>query len=340
MKHKKSIVTVIAVFAIATVAIFFLAQGDDNIFSDFSDLIHEPGTPRYNYTGGVGMSQIDYMSPVYNNATGDYRPVYQNMSDEEYEWIFGELPEFKRDFFSIVELVQEGKITDYGRVSDSYWKQPEFYVGWFGSVDIYLDNDPDTWITEGYGCYPVIKEGTATKGSNIDVTSYFKTSFATESYQGIIVRPYFPESALNLLGGTIFEQPENPEKYLTISIANPDDTLYNSFKDTIIDNVETDDWMTILKPTYRTITDEYGNFVQYKGFPNDWVQLLNLSVDIASDTPTGDYVIAIKIVSPCFSINQEYYFSTEHEYYGGLYIPGGHIYKTLVPHFQLMLHVE
>ena len=99
MKHKKSIVTVIAVFAIATVAIFFLAQGDDNIFSDFSDLIHEPGTPRYNYTGGVGMSQIDYMSPVYNNATGDYRPVYQNMSDEEYEWIFGELPEFKRDFF-------------------------------------------------------------------------------------------------------------------------------------------------------------------------------------------------------------------------------------------------
>lgn len=338
MKHKKSIVTVIVAFAIIAVAVFFLVQGNDNIFDD---LIHEPGTPRYDYTGGVGISQIDYMPPVYNNVTGDYRPIYEGMSDEEYEWIFGELPEFKRDFFSIVKLVQEGKITDYGRVSECYWKQPEFYQAWFGSLDIYLDNNPDTWITEGYGCYPSIKEGTGPKGSTIIVNTYFKTGFATESYQGIIVRPYFPDSALNLLGNPIFEQPDTPEKYLAISITNPDDPLYNSFKNNLqTNNVMPCDWMTILKPTYQTIVDEYSNYVQYKGFPNDWVRLLNLSVDIASDTPSGDYVIAIEIVAPCFHINQEYYFSTEHEYYGGIYIPGGSIYKTLVPHFQLMLHIE
>lgn len=339
MKHKKSIVTVVIVFAVITVAVFFLVQGTDNIFNGL--MIHEPGTPRYDYTGGVAMSHIDYMPPVYNDITGDYRPVYEGMSDEEYDWIFSDLPELKKDFFSIAKLIQEGKITDYGRVSECYWKQPEFYVGWFGSVDIYLNNNPNTWITEGYGCYPSIKECTAKKGTTIDVNTYFKTGFATESYQGIIIRPYFPDSALNLLGNIIFEQPENPEQYLTISISNPDDSLYNSFKDKIPEtNVMPSDWMTILKPTYQTINDNYDNFIQYKGFPSDWARLLNISVDISSNTPTGDYVVAIKIVSPCFYINQEYYFSTEHEYYGGAYIPGGNIYKTSVPHFQLMLHIE
>ena len=337
LKHKKSIAAVITILAVITVAAFFLVQGKDII----DDLIHEPGTPRYDYTGGIDMSQVEYMNTVYNDITHDYRPIYQNMSDEEYEWIFGELPEFKQDFFSIAKLVQEGKITDYGRVDECYWKQPEFYVGWFNSIDIYLDNNPDSWITEGYGCYPSIKEGTAKKGSTINADTYFRTGFATESYQGLIIRPYFPDTALNLLGGTIFEQPDNVEKYLTISITNPDDSIYNSFKDNIPeDNVKPSDWMTILKPTYRTITNEQGNYVQYKGFSSDWVRLLKLSVDIASDTPVGDYVIAIEIIPPGFFINQEYYLSNEHEYYGGLYILGGNIYKTLVPHFQLILHIE
>jgi len=337
VKHKKIIATVVVACVAVTTAIFFLAQGEDSIFEN---LIHKTGEPRYDYTGGVTMSQVEYISPVYNNITGDYRPKYENMFDEEYEWIFGDLPEFPKDFFSIVNLVQEGRITDYSRISERYWKQPEFYTGWFSSIKVYLKNDPDSWITEGYGCYPAIKEGTAKKGTSLEVSTYFKTSYATESYQGIIVRPYFPENALNLFGTKIFEQPEDVEKYLGISISNPDDALYNSFKDTIQDNVQSGDWMTILKPTYRTINDEYGNFVQYKGFPNDWVRLLNLSVDIASNTPTGDYVVAIKILPPSFSINQEYYYSDIHDYYGSSYIPGGNIFRTNIPHFQFILHVE
>ena len=175
--EKKYAVTAIVAFTIIAISVFFLVQGEDNILNVNDLVIHEPGTPRYDYTGGVGILQIDYMPPVYNDITGDYRPKYSDMSDEEYEWIFEELPEFRQDFFSIVELIQEGKITDYERVDECYWKQPEFYLGWFGSLDIYLDNNPDTWITEGYGCYPSIKECTAQKGSIIDINTYFKTGF-------------------------------------------------------------------------------------------------------------------------------------------------------------------
>lgn len=329
---------IIVLVVVATAYIILSMGGNNPIFP-----IIEPGNPRYDYVGGGALYGMDYPKPTYNNITGDYRPKYYGMEDYQYEWIFGKLPEFKEDFFSIVELIYEGKITDYARVSENYWKQPEFYTSWAQLYNkTYINNDPNSWAPEGYGCFPLIKEGTATRGDTVEVNTYFKTSFGVEAYQGLIVRPYFPTEALNILGRPLFEQnPEEVSKYLSISILNPDDELYENFKDSIsYTNVEPNDWFVVLDPTYQDIYDEYGNWIKFEGFPKDWVKLLRLEVDIAENTPPGDYVVGIEIETPCFEINQEYYFSLEHEYYGKRYNPGGSLYRTLVPHFQFILHVE
>jgi len=340
MNAEKIIVVAIIFIVCGATATYFLTQ--DSVAFNWDRITHEQGKTIYDYTGGVSITRVDYRPPVYNNITNDYRPKYPGMSNEEYQWIFGKLPSFPEDFYSIVQLIQDGKITDYARISSNYWKQPEFYVGWeyvFNST--YLNNDPNSWIPEGYGCYPVIKEANVDKGSSIVVNTYFKTGYATEAYQGLIIRPYLPDEAINIKGDTLFKQPEDAEKYLKVSITNEDNKLYQSFRHKLkYDNVRENDWLVVLEPTYKVITDEYNNFIKYDGFPSDWVRLLNLSVDISDNTPSGTYIVAIKIEPPCFEINQEYYFSTEHEYYGKLYNPGGRIYRTKVPHFQFVLNVE
>ncbi len=295
----------------------------------------------YDYVSGATIVPGDYLEPTFNDITNDYRPMYEGLSEEQYGYFFSELPEFKEDFFTIAQLVYDGKITDYSRLSEDYWKQPEFYPGWFASMpEAYINNDPNRWTPEGYGCYPTIKEVEATVGSNIIVNTYFKSGYGTESYQGLVVKPIFPTVAKDLLGNTLFENPVDVTNYIDIRIENPDDIIYEGFKDRLVsNNVREEDWFVIFKPTYQLLRDKYGDIVGEKGFPDDWVRVVDLAVDISSSAPKGTYVIALDIEPPCFEINQEFYFSTDHEYYGASYHPSGYFHRTEIPHFQLVLKV-
>lgn len=299
--------------------------------------------PRYDYIGAGEVFPVRDIKTSYNNITGDYRPTYNNMSDEEYEWIFGNLPPFPDDFYSLVTLVYEGKVTDFSRIGKEYWLQPEFYTSWYGLYEkYYLNNSKESWCPEGYGCFPLLKEANAEKGTTIVADTYFRTGVGVESYQGMVIRPTIPNTAKNVLGETVFEQnPKEVSKYFNIKIKNPDNEIFNSFKDNLFShNVEEDDWFVVLKPTYSEITDKYGNYIRYEGFPDDWVRLLNYEIEISPDCPSGNYVFSIDIIEPSFSINQEFYFSTEHERYGRLYNPVGRLFQSNLPHFQLILHVS
>lgn len=300
-------------------------------------------TTEYDYSAGVAIIPGESREALYNEITGDYRPIYDGMTEEQYEQFFGNLPSFPKDFFQIAQLIYDGKITDYSRVSEKYWMQPEFYPSWFASVnDSYIFKDTTRNKLEGYGCYPGIKEISAKKGATIVVNTYFKTGYGVEAYQGLIVRPYLPSSALDLRGNELFEQNEDASDYLRSSIINEDDKIYQQFKDNLaFDNVGKDDWMVILKPTFQFMRDKItGEITGAIGFPSDWVTLLELEVDISEDTPSGYYVVALELDTPCRDINQEYYLSVEHEYYGAMYYPAGHVMKNRIPHFQLIILVE
>ena len=338
MKKLYTFIGILIAVAIISISIFLLYS--DNRFVVPIDN-NNPIT-NYDYAEGVSVAPGDYLEPVFNDLTGDFRPIYKDMKDEQYAYFFDELPEFKQDFFTIAQLVFDGKITDYARLSENYWKQPEFYPGWFSSVeDAYIYNDPYMWTPEGYGCYPAIKEISANKGSSITVNTYLRTGYATEAYQGLVIKPLLPDTAISLRGNTIFEQPQDVDKYLSVSIGNADNAMYDSFKDTLFyNNVGEADWMIILKPTYQLLLDKYGEFISEQGFPTDWVRIIEYNIDIASDIPSGDYVCSIDIVPPSFGINQEFYFSDEHEYYGALYHPSGGFHRTSMPHFQIILHID
>jgi len=323
---------------VACISISAYALYNDNI--SLVPLNNNERMTSYDYTEGVIVAPGEYLDPVFNDLTGDFRPTYVGMSDEQYEF-FSDLPEFKQDFFTIAQLVFDGKVTDYARLSENYWKQPEFYPGWFGIIEkSYINNDPLMWTPQGYGCYPAIKEVSVNKGSSVTVNTYFRTGFATESYQGLVIKPILPDTAISLRGNVVFEQPKDADKYLTVSIGNADNAIYDSFKDNLFyDNVEDEDWMIILKPTYQLLLDKYGVVTGEQGFPNDWVRVIEYNIDIASDTPSGDYVCAIDIITPSFLINQEFYLSTDHEYFGSLYYPAGGFHKSSMPHFQAILHI-
>jgi hypothetical protein len=218
--------------------------------------------------------------------------------------------------------------------------QPEFYSSWFDCVGYsYIRNDPKIWTPEGYGVFPMIKEVYANAGKTITVNAYLRTGYGVEAYQGLILKPYFPENAKSLSGEILFEQPENADKHLSTKIINPDNSIYESFKDDIyVDNVEEQDWFVVLNPTYSITRNDDGTFTE-SGFPDDWIRMIELEVTIPEDTPKGTYCIAIKSDVPCFYINQEFYLSEDHEYYGALYFPAGTIRKSNVPHFQLVLNV-
>jgi len=341
-KKTKTVIAMLVLVSIAFAIAVTLSTSTSNKSSDMPIDTNIKST-NYDYSEGASIVPGKFLETIYNDITGDYRPLYINMTEEQYVWYFEELPEFPEDFFTISRLVYDGKITDYSRLSENYWKQPEFYSAWFDIYEArYLNFDEKRWTPEGYGCYPTIKEiSTNVRGKSIVVNTYFRTGFDVNSYQGMVVKPYLPENAVSILGNTIFEQPENAASYISARIKNPDDEVYNTFKNNLLsDNVGENDWMVLLKPTHLILEDKYGRKTSESGFPNDWVRLIELEIDIAEDTPKGDYVVAIDIEPPCFDINQEYYFSTEHEYYGSLYNPSGKFFRTGRPHFQVILKIE
>lgn len=335
--NKVGIIAVVVLAICVATATFFLLSNDIKL-PPFN--LTEPVAPKYDYTGGSTIYPGEYRESFYNEITDDYRPIY-DIEDIEYEWIFGELPKMPSDFFNIANLIYDGKITDYTRLSEAYWKQPEFYPAWFKVFQsTYPDNPLEYWAPEAFGCYPGMKQVTIDKGTTAIVDTYFRTGFGVESYQGIVVRAKLPDKAVNILGNEMFQQPAGAEDYINVRIINEDDTIFSGFKDTLRDNnVGEDDWFIVLNPTYTLLKDKTGVIVGYKGFSSDWVKVLQLEIIVSGNTPVGDYIVSVDADTPSFGINQEYYYSNTHPYYGNLYFPVATTLKQTTPMFQVILSV-
>lgn len=335
--RKKTIIVVATVIIISSVATatIFLSSGENSLLPFRRT---EPGTPSYDYLKGATIIPYQGGVTVYNEITGDYRPEYP-ITPEQYESYFGNLPPFPQDFFDIATLVYDGRVTDYTRLGEQYWKQPEFFTGWYASFEsLYLGYDPAMWTPEGYGMFPLIKEVTIPAGSTATVSAFLRTGFGTNSYQGVIFRPSLPSTAKAITGHDIFEQPLNAKQYISTRIVTPNNPIFESFKDTLqTNNVQEEDWFVILRPTYQRIPTSDGT--QEIGFYYDWIRQFDIEIEIAGNTPKGMYVVAVDPVTPCFHINQEFYLSATYEYYGKYYWPAGRMLRSNTPHFQVIFEV-
>lgn len=112
---------------------------------------------------------------------------------ENEEFWFANLPEKPNDFIMYKRDVEKGAILDLCPLEEEYWKQPEFSPTWERAKQShYVGHDYSRWGVHGYGSYPadmglVIRN--LKQWEEIEICTFFKTSYGIETYQGIKLVP-------------------------------------------------------------------------------------------------------------------------------------------------------
>ncbi len=120
------------------------------------------------------------------------RPTY---NDVDNNIVFNELPEFPSNFDIIKRDVYDGQITDLNKVSESIYKQPEFYPTWErNGLSWFIDHDYTRWGVHGYEFYPgeiSYNVVNMTVGDEINIYSFLHTSWGIETWQGLRLVPEY-----------------------------------------------------------------------------------------------------------------------------------------------------
>lgn len=334
------IITILTVISLFAVAILLPNNGNQGFFNNNDDNWN-PGNYTFPFVPqGVSLLPPIYiMNPQKNPYTDDYRPIYANMTPEQYKVFFDELPKIPKDFYETTKLISEQKLTNFDRLGPEYWKQPEFYPGWLQSVDgMYIHNNPYEWIAHGYGCYPAAKHVETFPGATFESSTFFMTGYGVETYQGIILSPKFPKHAVNMIGETVFDQdPEKVSKWFDVSIVNPKTESWlkriceNLTSQGKYINVDFDrEVLCVLKPTYTKYADGTED-----GFPADWAKKVTFKIKVSPDCPKGNYCLILNFRNPSEAINEEMYWI-----YKLWYTPAVGYYVKDIPYYQLIITVK
>ncbi len=80
------------------------------------------------------------------------RPSYDGINDS----VFTDLPNYPDNFAVIKRDFYTSQISDYQRIGEQYWKQPEWYPTWErNGLGWFNDHDYSRWGGHGYGFMPV-----------------------------------------------------------------------------------------------------------------------------------------------------------------------------------------
>ncbi|RLF95909.1 hypothetical protein DRN52_03380 [Thermococci archaeon] len=258
------------------------------------------------YIKGRNFTFPYYENLELNPLTGDYRPRYKNLTDEEYKNLFKDLPKFPKNFYVFLKAYYEGKISDITRLSENYWKQPEFY----GFDQIYVDRyyvpekrNPNLWTPRGFGVFPGIACRQVKAGDTVTINFFIHTSPGVEACQVLELIPILPPRAYNIIGEVMFEQPSNAEKYFDLAILNKDEIYKERIEPKLEDiyKIPESHGIILLPPTLYWVDGK-----QY-GFPPSYLQMIDLQIKVHPDTPKGRYVIGLNITEPNRKIQEEYY---------------------------------
>lgn len=119
---------------------------------------------------------------------------YLKVSQKEYlgilnlnskEEIFEEIPEAPEDFGEINYLMQNGKYFSLEKLSDDYWRQPEFYPSWKNSMVFWTEPDPRYWYPHGFGAYPRKQETMTNANEDFYAIVYLHNSGGVQTWQGV-----------------------------------------------------------------------------------------------------------------------------------------------------------
>ena len=209
------------------------------------------------------------MGKIYYSDIGEYKQF--KLTD-----IFKNLPAIPNDFWRTKYEMSSGQISmkTLADMDSAYYLQPEFIKNNFidGGINFWKNPDIYHWYPEGYGTYPHQAYVNTIPGDDFDVYTFTYTSWGVEGYQGFSLNPAYPETIVNPEGNKVYTNPDNAQKYFTISIS-PNALL--------------------LEPTYPIFMD-------------DWSQKIQVHVKVSEDTPAGIYAIGYDVGNAPSDLEEEW----------------------------------
>jgi len=249
------------------------------------------------------------------NSTYNSKNVFGGVNRERYnitQEVFQELPQAPSDLLSMREAMKTQRLLDLCDITSDYYLQPELYPNFdvdplgkskFGSgVNWFQKNDSTRWGVIGYGVYPSDIYIQTSKEETFSSCMFLHTSWGIETYQGTGISYTFPEISKD-------------ENGLVVNTQNS--TITSQYIQVL---VEPKDYL--LTPTYPV-------------FSKDWATKVKFNINIAKNTPSGVYVVALTLGKPSYNKGQEWV-----KQYLGSYIPSGGMYGMDRPMYRVFIEVN
>ena len=274
-----------------------------------------PGEGEFDYGETLIQGPLQY-SPTYNACTSDYRPTY-GATCSDLDSIFSPLPQVPADMADVSDRVfrnSQGFIT-MSRITDPYWRNPEFYPGWSQTHfdDVYMTDRSGIVTPIGFGAYPSITQVvTQPTSTTWTFTFFLKDGWGLTHWQGMVLDLYLPPTALRAsFDEALVDEAGDPVTQDTAIAAgmNPrfafaHDPVYESFEADLLLPLEADQRMVILEPNYPT-------------FRSGWARAITVDVDLGALTQ-GIWFFLVTAGIPTQEIGELYFFE-----YGNFYQPSG-----------------
>ena len=274
-----------------------------------------PGEEEFNYGDTLIQGPLQY-SPTYNPCLEDYRPTYGAGCVDQGS-IFGALPLVPADMVDVSDRVfrnAQGFIT-MARITDSYWRNPEFYPGWSQDHfdDVYMTDRSGIVTPIGFGAYPSITQVvTRPTAETWTFTFFLKDGWGLTHWQGMVLDIYLPPTALRAnFDEPLLDDAGNPVTQDTGVAAgmNPrfafaNDPVYEAFESDLLFPLEADQRMVVLEPNYPS-------------FHPGWARAITVEVDLGA-LPQGTWFFLVQADVPTQEIGELYFYE-----YGNFYQPSG-----------------
>jgi hypothetical protein len=95
--------------------------------------------------------------------------------------------------------------------------------------------------------------------------------------------------------------------------------------------------LVVYSPTYQII-DEIGN-KKLLGFRPDWCFKVTVHIDVLSNCPAGNYVVALDMKNPATAVNQEFNWVYSGAPYYAFYNQAIREWRPVCPFFQVVISV-
>jgi hypothetical protein len=191
----------------------------------------------------------------------------QNRPDYLPAGMYGNLPAFPKDFYSIRVLLRSGRLTDLSELEEGYWMQPEFFPQYEEIGLPLLQNPPvGRWGAYGLASYPAQSIATINAGDTLDFFFFMKSNYIVETYQGVQLDVKYPHFAEITTGATM---PDGSAR------VDQDPQVTKELFD-----VEVSPETFVLEPNFPI-------------FRKEGIRKVKVTVTAKPNTPPGNYVIAV-----------------------------------------------